>query len=741
MTRSSPGQLSFAAGELSPLLAGRADYQRYQSGLSQCRGFLPLRQGGITRAPGTWYRGRTRLDARARLIDFEFAANDAVVLEFTPLAMRVWRYGELVLNDVTGEPYVLVTPYDGAALDRLQWVQSADVIYIADGALPIQKLSRFSLDSWAIAPVEFTNGPFRLENQTKTVTIAASAATGTISLTGVGNPFSADLIGSLIRLQAVDMDTVALWTGNQAATVGDKVRYDGNIYELVAGTNTGVNPPIHLEGDHKYDEVAGTVWRFLSDGIGIVRITAVANPNSATATVIRAVPAPLVATPTYRWSLGAWSERHGYPAAIEIHEQRLVAAATPSDPRTIWFSTAGLLEDFEPSIEADGSFAYSIGGRQSVNRIVWLASGRRGLHIGALGETYSTRSTGAAQAIGPTTAILVLDTDHGCAKIRPILPDGKPIFVNRDGQRLIELAYAFESDSNEARELSLPSEHLGHGGFAEIVWQSSPLRLAWVRRNAGDLAVMVYDPSEDVLGWAVYTVADGGIVESIAVTPAADGARDVLTLSVARFIDGVLVRTIEEQAAIFGIAGEDVPPHSACHLFAATAHTSNPAINSFAVPHLVGSGVLVWTEQGQFGPYVVPPSGEVTLDQPVTNAIIGLWDDGQVAETLDIVAPARDGISIGRKKRLHKGTGVIVHRTAGGTIRSHAADLGRPPVQERPEQIVPRHVADDAVSIVSGVSRVDVLSVPATRVTLLIEPEGAKPLTVLALVPRIEEFG
>jgi hypothetical protein len=115
--RSNPDQLAFSAGEISPLLFGRTDYQRVQAGLRACRGFLPLRQGGVTRAPGTIYRGRTRADSRARLIAFEFAVDDAVVLEFTLNRMRVWRYGELVT--AAGEPYMLVTPCHEDVLDRL----------------------------------------------------------------------------------------------------------------------------------------------------------------------------------------------------------------------------------------------------------------------------------------------------------------------------------------------------------------------------------------------------------------------------------------------------------------------------------------------------------------------------------------------------------------------------------------------------------------------------------------------
>ena len=160
--RSSVPQYAFNSGEISPLLFGRPDYQRHQTGLKRCCGWLPLRQGGITRAPGTIYRGSTKNDAAARTISFEFAANDAVVLEFTNGIMRVWRYGVLVLSG--GSPYELVVPYDDAAIGRLKWVQSADVIYFTDGVLPPQKLSRFALDNWAISDVDFDRGPFQAQN-------------------------------------------------------------------------------------------------------------------------------------------------------------------------------------------------------------------------------------------------------------------------------------------------------------------------------------------------------------------------------------------------------------------------------------------------------------------------------------------------------------------------------------------------------------------------------------------------
>jgi len=414
MTRTSPAQFAFSSGEISPLLWRRPDYQRFQTGMAACRGFLPLRQGGFTRAPGTLYRGTTRMNLPARLIAFRFAVNDAVTLEFTAFRMRVWRYGVLV--DVTGSPgtpYELVTPYDDAAIARLSSVQSADVIWLADGQKPVHKLSRFALDNWTIAPAAFNDGPFRVQNLSESLTLQASATTGTITLTASSAFFVAAHVGSLIRLSPTDYTNIPLWTGNTTASVGQKMRYDGKAYQLTVGIGTGVNPPVHSSGTQKVQLSPAVSWKFLNDGVGIVRITAITSSTSATATVLQTLPDEVKDDPTYRFEEGAWSDRWGYPSCPEIYDQRLVAAATPSDPRTIWFSAVGGFEEFEPGTEVDSAFAYAIAGGSSVNRILWLARGKAGLHVGALGEEHSTRSADKNTAISIETTVFSFDSSIG----------------------------------------------------------------------------------------------------------------------------------------------------------------------------------------------------------------------------------------------------------------------------------------------------------------------------------------
>jgi len=743
MTEFRPPQVAFSSGEVGPLLRARNDYQRFQTGARTMRGYLPLREGGFTRAPGTIFRGYTKDSNRARFLDFEFAANDAVTLEFTDGVIRVWRYGALV--EVTGMPgtiYELVSPYTEAQLDLLQWEQSADVIYLADGTSPIQKLSRFALDSWTITPANYKSGPFRVQNLDDTITVQADGMTGSINLIGVGDPFEASHVGVQMRLTAVDYTNIALWSSNTAVVVGDQMRVGTNVYQLTAGTNTGVSAPVHNEGIQLVDKAKGTKWEHVSDGSGIVEITGFINSNAVTADVIKAVPQACIDDPTYRFAESAWSDRHGYPKTISIYEQSFFAAATPASPRTVWASTLGDFEDFEPSVEADGSFAYGIGGTNSQNGINWLSVGRKGIYIGALGEVFRGFSNTSSQRIGPTTFDSEAESTDGSINALPIAPYGYPIFITKDGNRLEELRYTFQEDGGTPLELSAPSNHIGPegGGFAGIAWQSSPRRMAWLRRGIGDLAVMLYDPKEDVLGWALCPVA-AGVVETMSVTSSLTGGSDILTLVVRREIDGATVRMVEEQALTYGALIGSQPIHEAVHLFASSIFINDPETDTFSVPHLVGEDVLVWTDRGEFGPLTVPAGGEIVIDADCGHAVVGLFDDTHQCETLDIQAVAKDGDPRGRLERLHAGGGLVLHKTAAGYVAPVERDFGEDPRIGHAFELVDLPVAADLVKAYSGTTDLPAVSGFAQETSLRFTPRGGAPMTVLAIIPPIEEAG
>ncbi|WP_284262467.1 hypothetical protein [Roseicyclus amphidinii] len=747
MTRTRPPQVAFSSGEISPQLNQRFDYRKYQTGLRVCRGFLPTRQGPVTRAPGTWYRGTTRNNAVARRIRFEFAEDDALELEFTDRAMRVWRYGALVMDGAS--PFELVTPFLEADLPRLSVVQSADVIYIADGQRPIQRLRRLALDNWDIGPFVPDDGPFRVFNTDEAHTIQASATTGTgITLTASTDTFEADHVGSLIRLEPIDFSDVPGWTGETDFRIGDKVRYAGNTYQLVAtpgttqttGNTVNVGPavPQHLSGTQQVSK--NVSWKHLSGSFGIVRITAIVSPTQATATVLAPLPDGVVDDPTYLWSEGAWSDRHGYPSVLELHEQRLIAAATTRDPRTIFFSAAGTTEVFDEGEDATDAFGYTIGGSSSINRILWLRSGNRGLYIGALGQELSTASTDGNAALGPTTLTFRPGSEIGSIPARPISFSGNPIFIAKDGRRVFEIEYSYERDRNVPLEISLPSNHLGAPGLLQIEQQMSPEPLIWLRRADGNAVICLYDRSEDVLGWCVLPVA-GGVIEDIAVTPAPDGGPDIVSAIVRRTLGGEVRRCVEEFGLIYGLQPSPPPLHEAHHLYCASRFELEVAATTFSVPHLAGQSVYAWTDAGQYGPLTVAGDGTVTLEAAVTRATIGLFDDTHLVETLPVIPASPEGSTIGRAQKLNADLGLAVQNTADGWVETYSERLGQPRQTSGQRDILLLQVASDLTQVFTGTTRLPGVSGQGTQVGVRIGPRGGAPMTIAGLAPGIEEAG
>lgn len=819
MTRARVVQNAFSSGELDPRLFGRNDFQRFKTGMAVCRGFIPLVQGGFTRAPGTVRKGQTRNNSAARRIPFSFAEDDAVELEFTDNVMRVWRYGALVMDG--GSPFELGTPFEESDLPNLDYAQDGDVIYMVDGRHAMQKLSRLALDDWTIAAVDFERGPFRNSNLDETKTIqaeylsgagsadywaegetltigdlrqygqnvyefggrrlgrsgsfgdgdcgprapthafgsriyehvdlsdgiintrwtwnSASGDQGQLRLVGQNDPFDADMVGGLLLLEPVDFEEVPVWVGNSNQRNGRLVVYADQFYRHVGGSNSGVNPPQHAEGTRVTDGNSGTSYQWVSGMRGVVRVTAYVDANEVEADVLLHVPQPCFDTPTYLWSEGGWSEKYGFPAAVELYERRLFAAATATDPRTVWGSQQGDFEDFLVGADADAPLAYTLATDGQKNRILWLSAARRGLFIGSLGEVYRAYSSSQNEAIGPTTFASEIVATDGAATARPVAAFGDPVYPVRGGGRVQEIKYSFEADGSAPRDLSLPSQHLGASPIEQIEWQTAPQKMAWMRRADGLLLVMIYDPDQEVLGWAPVPVA-GGFVEDISISPAADGLRDVVTLTVRRVLGGQTVRVVEQisdnDLAMLGSQSLD----HFNHLFCAAVY-DGVAASELSVPHLAGETVTAWTDSGDFPGLVVAGDGALTLPIEVTRATVGLFDETHYAETLPMQAVAKDGDARGRALRLHAGGGAVLHQTAGGQICSVARDFGEAEQQGGWTDLLPLSFGADGNQAFSGTARLAVACGAALDVRQRIRPSGGRPLTVLALISEIEGEG
>lgn len=262
MVRVSPPSRSASSGEISELLLGRPDFDRYQNALLKCRGFIPMPEGPITRCPGTEMLGEIKDNRHARLMPFIFRDEDAVLLEWTSGWLRFWRNGAQVTDG--GAPYEIETPYNLNAAVRLQSLQSNDRIYLAEGNQAPQRISRFAIDSWTIEETPFVNGPYKGQNIDRAKTIRFLDDNGTKTITANHNLFLAGHLGTLFSLRELDRTDVPLWSGEADARVGDVTFYDGRHYELVAFDDTTgktASTPPTVNGNQDVIASGDVIWQ------------------------------------------------------------------------------------------------------------------------------------------------------------------------------------------------------------------------------------------------------------------------------------------------------------------------------------------------------------------------------------------------------------------------------------------------------------------------------------------------
>lgn len=161
-------------------------------------------------------------------------------------------------------------------------------------------------------------------------------------------------------------DSEPVWQADEEVSIGQR-RYLPTAFWTVEVAsfaegqgNSGINPPVHTEGFALTDPDGGPVYEFLSDGQGIVRITARASAQSVTADVVKRLPETLRNRATYRWSEAAWSDMRGWPRAIGAFQQRHVYGGTNTDPRTLWHSVIGGTTNMAAGINDDDGFAYTL---------------------------------------------------------------------------------------------------------------------------------------------------------------------------------------------------------------------------------------------------------------------------------------------------------------------------------------------------------------------------------------------
>lgn len=658
MPRASPGLLAWNGGEISELAQARVDLDVYARCLSRLENMIPLPQGGATGRPGSRYIAAVRNSAVAAwYINFVFSDDDAVMLVLNDGYIRfIVNYA--VVESSPGVPYEIAHPWAAADLPNLQWVQSADVLYVACAGYKTRKIARSATTSWALTTPDFNEGPFLSDNTDETLAMSFSARTGSGVTITMSNPhFESGHVGSLFLVFPTSLAVTGLspWEPSTTTTVGDRTYYNGRIYSASAvGTagKTGTVPPIHDEGS-RYDGKQGTNVQWLFEGslYGIFRVTAYTDSTHVTATILKTIPFPLAAASTTRWAEGAWNDLNGYPQTVTLYQDRLVFAGTTQQPDTVWASVVGDYLNFAPRdsgglVTADYAVTVTVAS-QSVNEIRHIIPDGTGILALTTGGEYLIAPSTNNEPFSQSNVRAIPQTTSGASRVRPSKVGLVTLSLQKGSQILREIAFAYDNDRYKARDTTILHPYILGDGAVSQAYSAAPYGVLWLALSDGTMAALTYDQDEQLTGWQRHTIAGtNAFVECLQTIPSPDGSLDDIFLIVRRTVNGSTVRYIEYLDHSWRLDGDMA---DALYMDAGVTKTGASATIT-GLSHLEGQTVGVLAD-GTVHPDCVVSGGSVTLNGTYTKRTAGL-KYRQRGRSVRIEAGSADGTAQGKTKRI-----------------------------------------------------------------------------------------
>lgn len=619
MPKASPIILSFSSGELSPLFDGRVDLEEYPSGCRVLENFIPLIEGPAERRGGTRFVREVKDSTdRCGFLRFEFNTEQAYVLEIGDQYMRFYTDHGVVMNGTVplelATPWVAADLFDSGGNFKLRSVQSGDIMYIThtDGDYQPQKLTRSGALSWTIADFSPDGGPFEDIDPDETITVYASAATGSVTLAASSAIFNANHVGSLFLLEQKKNDATLAWEAGKSVNANDLRRYDFRNYKAVNTATTGGIIPTHTIGA-VYDGSAGVQWEFQNAGYGWGIITAVGSGGTtATMTVQSQIPNGAVGSgnASTRWAFAAWSDDAGWPTHVTFFRERLTFAKATT--REVWCSVSGDFENFRNrdaggETVADSAISIEIASDQA-NRIEWMLAAKQ-LIVGTAGGEFAVGEITGAEAFGPGNVKAEPVSSYGSKPVHPVRVGDSLLFVQRSGRKMRDIFYTLETEGYRSTNLSVLSRHLVAAGKAitALSYQQEPNSVIWALRSDGALLGTTLNANQKRFGWHRHPIGGDGIVEAIEVIPSPAGDSDELWMIVRRTINSATVRYVEymeapldaEQDIIEAFYVDSGLTYDGSEAQTLTPGTGATTAGTEAVPFTAGGSVFVSGDIGK----------------------------------------------------------------------------------------------------------------------------------------------
>ena len=580
------------------------------------------------------------------------------------------------VNDVritTGDLRISTAFITDSEINNIRTTQSGDVLYLCNGNRKPRKLIARGVGSdrtWSFEVYDPIDGPFLIENLTA-ITMQVSARTGEAILTASAPYFDPLHVGSLFKIEPTgqnveetsDQDNIStdrvdvtgvgasrtlsiVRSGTFVATINLQRSYDeGATWEDVA-TYTTAGTSTYTDGLNNVDlsyrltvktgnYTSGTYTMGINyprgSRVGYVKIQSVTNSMTASVRIVRDLLSTLA---TENWAEGAFSNFQGWPTALQLHEGRLYFTKGIE----YYASVSDAFESFDDTVEGDSApISKTLGsGGSDVN---WMLSLNR-LIFGSGGGQKELRSSSFDEPITPENSTVKQPSTVPASNIDAIKVDSGGMFIS--GKRIYELVYNSDIFGYVPQDLTLLTPEIGNNSFTRIAVSRKPETKIHCVRDDGKVAILSYDPTENLRGWSLWST--DGDVEDVYVLPTADNGQDDIYYIVKRTINGSTVRYHEKWADEREVIGGNINKNLDSHIIVNNVSPSDTIGN---LSHLEGETVYVWGDGVDLGSYTVS-SGQVTVITTVTNAIVGL---GYTAQYKSVKLPYASGLGTALNQR------------------------------------------------------------------------------------------
>ena len=715
-------QLAFTTGEISPDVSRRFDLDQFKSALLLAENAVIRPYGAVARRQGSEYIGQVKYkDKSTRLFEFTAEKNKSFLLEIGEQYIRVWRNG--IYTGIE-----LETPFESDVVDKLNCIQSGDVMFICSGKYPVKTLSRYSDTDWRFDTYKLSEQPYGEVNVDKESTVTLNGDT----LTATKDIFNADIVGSVMQIEhfvkavttsktgeviqrteyvsrdrhggysrpvgedynninydveqfSTDEDlswkftshgtwngTVKIQISNDNGTTWKDYRVytSNNDYNV---TDTGkVSPSAKLKvvSDLKGGSVNVDLSFLPHSNYGVVEIKEFVDSKHVKVNVLNSV---VENEATSKFRFGQWGKGLGYPRVCTFYQDRFILASSTQCPNYIWFSRTGDYSNF--GVE-------KVGGTITDDSAITLPVINRKMydirHLIPANDLLILTSGNewiidGSKTITPTNCNLRTQTQRGASECEPQYIGNRCVYVQARGCVVRDMGYSYESDNYTGADLTLFVKHLTkYRNFITSAYAQDPDSVVYYVTDDGNIDCLTYIPEQKVYAWSHFTTKGKyKYAESVA-----EGEQDSLYVIVERKFKSGTVMCIERFEPMYNADNNNV--YMDCYI----RQTSTENISTITVPHLIGEDVQIVVNGRERPIKEVPPTAIINIDGKAQSVAVGINYTTRL-RIPSIEMQIQDGTLQGRQLTMSRLSMNLLNSFGGKVGRNfnHMDDISLPPLK------------------------------------------------------------